>query len=85
MAHRDLGHAGVDRVHHADHARGQDLRQPAGAGELARRGHEHREQLAGAYALAHDQVAQEARPAALVVGGQAQLARPLHERAANVV
>ncbi len=84
-ADRDLGHAGVDRVHHADDARRQELGQPVGAGDLARRGHEHRQQLAGAYALAHDQVAQVARAAALVVGGQAELARPLHERAADVV
>jgi hypothetical protein len=84
-ADRDLGHARVHRVDDARDPLRDELRQALDPRYLARGGHEHRQQLAGAPALAHDEVAQVAPAAALVVRGQAELGRPPLEGAADVV
>ena len=84
-AERHLGHARVHRVHDADHRVRDELGQALDSRHGPRRGHEHRQQLAGAAALADDEVAQVALAAALVVGGQVELRRPALECAAHVV
>ena len=76
----DLGHAVVDRVQHADDARGALVEQRLeilDAGQSPAAGHEDAEQLARAHALAHDQVPQVAGVGALVVGLEALGACPV--------
>ncbi len=72
-------------MHDTDDGVGHELGQALDPRNLARGGHDHRQQLAGAAALADDEVAQVALAAPLVVGGQPELARPPLEGAADVV
>ncbi len=76
---------GVDGVNDADDARRQQLGQPVDGRDVARRRHEHRQELARRRPFAHDEVAQPAAARALVVGLEPLLPRPPLERPADVV
>ena len=85
---RRLGDAVVRRVEHADDAGGafgQHRLQQLDLERGARRGHEDAEQLAGAHALADDEVAQVSGGDGLVVGVMPGGARPRDEHLSHRV
>ena len=70
----------MQHAHDSRRALGQQRFESLDLGDVARDRHEDAEQLAGAHALAHDQMPQIARARALIEGLEPLLARPGHER-----